>query len=463
MRTSTTVRRPLEYLAVPVEQGVVRLAVDLDTLEEVRAQLRRELLAAGVLGLFAALVLSYIVSGRTLRPVAELRDVVQAIAAGDLRRRLRWRERDDLREIASSINSMAEQLGLRLEEATAEKEELQAVLTSMVEGVLVLDEQGRIVLANPRCRELLHIWGDVEGHTPIEVIRNPQLESALERASRQTEHVVEELELDVGTPEERQLLVHAVALAPEAVRARTVAVFHDVTEIRRLEQVRTDFIANASHELRTPLTSIRGFAETLVTGDPSSEELKTHLSTILRNAERLSNLIDDLLDLSRIESRKVPLRMSEIDVSVLCEQLVSDMKPRLADASITASVDAAPGVRAVADRRGVEQVLGNLIDNAATYSNPGSHIEVRCWREASKVFVAVQDTGIGIPLHDQARIFERFYRVDSARSRALGGTGLGLSIVKHLVQSMGGSISLESEVGKGSRFVVSLAAAAPIP
>lgn len=457
-RSSTTVWRPLEYLAIPVEGGVVRLAVDLDTIEEMRAELRRELLIAGMLGLAAALVLSYFISGRTLRPVGELREVVQAIAAGDLSHRLRWREGDDLREIAGSINSMAEQLGQRLDDATAEKEELEAVLTSMVEGVLVLDGDRRIVLANPRCRELLSLWGEVEGRLPIEVIRNPQLDSALERAAREPVPVVDELEIGPGSPEERHLLVHAVSLAPGAVRARTVAVFHDVTEIRRLEQVRSDFIANASHELRTPLTAIRGFAETLATGHHGPEEIESHIDTILRNAQRLQNLIEDLLDLSRIESRKVPLRPSEIDVSGLCRQLVEDMKLRLADASLTVSVDGAEPVLAWADHRGLEQVLANLLDNAVTYSNAGGHIAVSCWREGSKAFIAIQDTGIGIPAQDQNRIFERFYRVDSARSRALGGTGLGLSIVKHIVQSMGGSVSLESEVGKGSRFVVSLTA-----
>ena len=232
----------------------------------------------------------------------------------------------------------------------------------------------------------------------------------------------------------------------------TVAVFHDVTELRHLENVRRDFVANASHELQTPLTAIRGFAETLVGNDLSWEEVRAQLDVILRNSARLENLIRDMRELSRVESRRVPLQPGEVDVVKLAGALLADMEPRLKERSLEVTVADRGAVSAWADRRAVDQVLTNLVDNALKYTDPGGRITVEVESQPEAVRVSVSDTGIGIPAEHQARIFERFYRVDKARSRALGGTGLGLSIVRHLVQAMGGEIYVESEPGQGSTF-----------
>jgi len=232
----------------------------------------------------------------------------------------------------------------------------------------------------------------------------------------------------------------------------TVAVFHDVTELRHLENVRRDFVANASHELQTPLTAIRGFAETLVAHDLPVEELRAQLQVILRNSERLENLIRDMTELSRIESRRVPLQPGEVDVSKLARALLADMEPRLKERSLEASVSDSGAALAWADRRAVDQVLSNLLDNALKYTDPGGRITVGVEARPEAVRVSVSDTGIGIAPEHRPRIFERFYRVDKARSRALGGTGLGLSIVRNLVQAMGGEVSVESEPGRGSTF-----------
>jgi two-component system phosphate regulon sensor histidine kinase PhoR len=232
----------------------------------------------------------------------------------------------------------------------------------------------------------------------------------------------------------------------------TVAVFHDVTELRRLESVRRDFVANASHELQTPLTAIRGFAETLVANELSREEVRGQLGVILRNSERLENLIRDMRELSRVESRRVPLQPGEVDVSKLTRALLADMEPRLREHSLEASVSDRGVVAAWADRRAVDQVLSNLLDNALKYTDPGGRINVALEAQPDVVRVSVSDTGIGIPAEHRPRIFERFYRVDTTRSRALGGTGLGLSIVRHLVQAMDGEVYVESEPGQGSAF-----------
>jgi two-component system phosphate regulon sensor histidine kinase PhoR len=306
----------------------------------------------------------------------------------------------------------------------------------------------------PRRRELLGVWGEVRGRSPIEVFRHPGLDRTLAQARDSSQPVADELEVDDAGG--RRILVHAVGFPREGERVGTVAVFHDVTELHRLEQVRRDFISNASHELRTPLTAIRGFAETLLESALSREERELQLRAIARNAGRMGNLIDDLLALTRMESRKFPLRPAEVDVAEIARTLVEDLGPRLEEASLEARVEGEDAAVAWADRRGVEQVLSNLLENAIQYSHPGGVIEIALEGDDRKLRVRVRDTGIGIADSEQSRIFERFYRVDEARSRVLGGTGLGLAIVKHLVQGMGGAISVESQPGRGSCFTFTL-------
>jgi two-component system phosphate regulon sensor histidine kinase PhoR len=450
LRRSESVGRLLLYVAVPAqgEGGAVRVAAETSALEEAAADLRGRLGAAVAVGLAAALAVSFWLARRTVRPLAELRDALGAIARGDLATRLRPRTRDELGEIARAVNGMAEQLRLRVDQITGEKERLQAVLASMVEGVLVLDSDARVALANPRLRELLSLWGPVEGRKLLEVLRHPGIDDTLRAAAEASGPVVSEVE--VG---EREILIHAVGFPTSGPRTGTVAVFHDVSELRHLENVRRDFVANASHELQTPLTAIRGFAETLLANDLPSPQVRSQLEVILRNAERLGSLIRDMLDLAQVESRRVPLQAAAIDVVRLTRMLLRDVEPRLAQRSLTAEViDRTEGVAAWADRRAVEQVLTNLLDNAIKYTNPGGHLTVELDARPEAVRVSVRDTGIGIPRDSLARIFERFYRVDKARSRALGGTGLGLAIVKHLVQAMGGEIYVESELGRGTTF-----------
>jgi two-component system phosphate regulon sensor histidine kinase PhoR len=449
-RRSASVGVRLLYVAVPrgaSGEGVVRLAVELADVEAAVADLRRRLALAGALGLLAAVLLAYAISRLAVRPLSEMRDALRGIAGGDLRRRIRPRSDDELGEIALAINGMAQQLGLRFEEVTAEKEQLGAVLAGMVEGVLVLDTDGCVTLANPRLRELLSIWGEAEGRKLVEVVRHPEIDEALCQAAESGGPVVQELE--VG---ERTILIHAAGFPESGPRMGCVGVFHDVTELRRLEGVRREFVANASHELKTPLTAIRGFAETMLAGSVAPEKARDQLDVIVRNAERLESLIADMMELSRIESRRGVLQPSEVDLGRLARALLTDLGPRLRARSMTAEVEDAEAVPAWADRRAVEQVLSNLLDNAANYTDPGGSVRVEVGALADTVQVTVSDTGIGIPPEDQARIFERFYRVDESRSRALGGTGLGLAIVRHLVQSLGGEIRLESRVGVGSSF-----------
>lgn len=407
-------------------------------------------------GLLAAIALSFGFSWLVLRPLTEMRRVAASIAKGDVDTRLPLGASDELGEISDAINRMGEQLRQRLDETTAEKERLDAVLNAMVEGVLVVDPDGALLLANNRLRELFEAWGEVEGKSPLEVVRNAEFEQLLIAATGTNDPL--SCEIQVGGLDPRDLRVQAVRFpSGETPRLGTVAVFHDLTEVRRLEQVRQDFVANASHELRTPLTAVQGFTETLLrSSDLSQDEQRSYLSIIERHALRLRHIVDDLLVLSRAESGDASLSFGEVDLAELAASLIDDAKKRPRASRLSIDLVGDPEVLGWADRGAAEQVLSNLLDNAIKYTDPGGRIEVSVSTAADHVAAHVRDTGIGIPAEDLSRIFERFYRVDKARSRELGGTGLGLAIVKHLVQRMGGEISIESEVGEGSTFAFTL-------
>lgn len=457
-RHSDTVGRRLFYLASPHGDNgeVLRLAANLSDLDDAVWELRLELVTATVLGLIAAVALSFVLSWWTLRPLTEMRRVAASMAQGDLETRLPLRLTDELGDISDAINRMAEQLRQQLDETTGEKERLAAVLNAMVEGVLVVDAEGDLLLVNDRLRELFDAWGEIRGRSPLEVIRNADFEQLLTDAANTDDAIT--CEIQAGGPAARDLRVQAVRFpSGEQPRMGTVAVFHDLTEIRRLEQVRQDFVANASHELRTPLAAIRGFTETLLhSSDLSADDQQSYLGIIERHALRLGHIVDDLLVLSRAESGVASLNFSEVDVAAIAASLVADANRRPTASRLSIELAGREKAVAWADRQSTEQVLSNLLDNAIKYTEPGGRIEVLVETDESRIRARVRDTGIGIPEEDLARIFERFYRVDKARSRELGGTGLGLAIVRHLVQRMGGEIFVESEFGRGSTFSFSL-------
>jgi len=364
----------------------------------------------------------------------------------------------ELVQIARAIEQTAAQLRSRMREVIRDEAQLGAVLEAMVEGVLVVDARGVILLANSRLRELFDIHGEIAGRPLLEGVRNADLDAILAESAKTDEPVARSIALP--GPNHRTLQVLAARFPSEGERTGTVTVFHDTTELMRLEEVRRDFVANASHELRTPLAAIRGFAETLLeSASLSPEEQKSYLEVIHRHAQRLSSLVEDLLELSTIESRTLRLELAPVDVARTAENLIADTRLRFEERRITPSVRSDGRPLALADARALDQVLGNLLDNALKYTEPGGTIEVAVEERLGRVRVSVADSGIGIPAEDTARIFERFYRVDRARSRALGGTGLGLSIVKHLVQAMGGEISVKSAIGRGSTFVFTLPSA----
>ncbi len=459
-RRSETVGQELLYLALPAEgQGVVRVAVALSGFESARAALRRRFVLLASAGLLISILLSYLIARSALRPIREVRRVAAAVARGELNERPPLSDGDELGEISNAIRDIASQLRGRLEDATQEKEQLRAVLESMVEGVLVLDAEGVVLLANSQFRTFYDVRGEIAGRPLLEGIREPDLHALL-RQVEVTDGIVSST-LTRGAPE-RTLRVQAARFPRGNLpRAGSVAVFHDISELERLEEIRRDFVANASHELRTPLTAIQGFAETLLESELTPEDQRSYIEIIDRHARRLGHIVRDLLAISTVETGKWRIEPVQLDISEIAQNLVRDFEPRARDAQLALTFEAEGQTEAFADPRILEQILTNLLANAIKYTEAGDRINVRVEGKPDRVRVAVSDTGIGIPEEAVARIFERFYRVDKARSRSAGGTGLGLSIVRHLVQRSGGEISVESRLGKGSTFSFGLPKAPP--
>lgn len=328
----------------------------------------------------------------------------------------------------------------------------QVIFDSMVEGLLLLDERGRVQLANRAFTVLFGLTADIRGRTIMEAFRLHELADLVR--SLDTQKQVLGFEMKLPGPEECWLQINAaVILNDQARRQGTVLVFHDLTRLKQLENARKDFVANVSHELRTPLSLIKGYVETLLDGARDNPETATRfLQTIDRNAERLKLLIEDLLTISELESGRVPLKLQPVALAPVVAQVLADFKGRAAAKSVTL-VNQAPDLPVRADPDRLEQVLGNLVDNAIKYGHTNGTVTVGGRAlNGGQVEVFIRDDGPGIPPEALDRVFERFYRVDKARSREQGGTGLGLAIVKHLVQSHGGKVWASSEVGRGATF-----------
>ncbi|MEW6324421.1 MAG: ATP-binding protein [Nitrospirota bacterium] len=372
-----------------------------------------------------------------------------------------WRFRRANASRDQAIRQMTERSRAAIGEISAERARLQAVLSSMVEGVLVLDRQERILLMNDALLQMLAgAGGSAIGRPFIEVFRHHPLNEFVKLVMERGEGRSQEVTL--LTPGERTFLIQASMARPEpaegpAMRERSVAaifVFHDVTELKRLERVRKDFVANVSHELKTPLTSIKGYVEALLDGakdDPG--RCAQFLGVIQKHTENLNAILSDLLQLSTIESGVYQWRRDPVEVADLLERAARVLRPVAERRRQTLTVrPCEASLRVIGDRQRLTDALVNLLDNAVKYTPDGGAVTLEAQAADDAVQIAVADTGIGIPPKELSRIFERFYRVDRARSREPGGTGLGLAIVKHVIEAHGGQIAVQSEVGKGSRF-----------
>jgi two-component system phosphate regulon sensor histidine kinase PhoR len=469
---SVTFGRELVYRAQRYDRAgsdpvVVRLAVPLSQIDLSLVELRERLLIATLVVLLSGGLVSFAFARIFAARVQRLQRFSQRIAEGDFRPLLREGPRDELSDLADSLNQTAARLDREIRLLSGERNRSSAILRSMVEGVAVIDAEERLVFYNRAFSEILIVdSANAEGRPLIEVVRNSDLVGLIRRALRGDEGL--QSDITMGITQTRSFSITAAPVKaldapasgrdPQAKPSGAVVVLHDVTELRRLERVRQDFVANVSHEFKTPLTAIQGFAETLLAGALDDPENNRRFLEIIRNhAIRLARLTNDLLKLARIEAGKMEVEFSSVSLLELIEGCTETTLLKANRKEITLEITVPPQLPAVrGDAALLRDVLQNLLDNAIQYTPARGHISVSATAGPREAVVTVADTGIGIPLADSERIFERFYRVDAARSREAGGTGLGLSIAKHIVEAHGGKLWVESTVGQGSRFSFSL-------
>lgn len=461
LRYSETLKTHMLYTALPYRSaghsGIVRLALPLEHLSDATTALHR--MTAGAVGaaLLAALLFSLFLSRITSRPLRQMAEIAARIGRGGEQLRIPAYSRDEIGALATVLNDMAERIDSQMRGLAEEKARLDAILRGMGEGVMVASADGLITLVNPSFRKMFALTGEVEGKRLIEVSRNPDLQEAFHDLTVSGRELVREIRIQPG---DVTLLTHWVSLAMDGIGQGVVAVFHDISDMKYVEEMRRDFVANVSHELRTPVSVIKGYAETLtqdgmLTSEP--EHATRFVEIIRRHAERLTMLINDILTLSCLEARNTALELNPMDIGPTAAKSCTMLAPRAADKEISLHNDiAAPLPRVLVDQGRLEQVLVNLIDNAVKYTPEGGTIRLFAEQRDGFLRIAVQDSGIGIPARDLPRIFERFYRVDGGRSREQGGTGLGLAIAKHIVQLHGGELTVESTPGRGSTFSFTL-------
>jgi two-component system phosphate regulon sensor histidine kinase PhoR len=459
-RHSATVGADLLYVAVPVRHGgqvvgVARLSRSLESLAEQDSALWRAAALALLLALVATGLVSLLLSAPLARSLKEMMEAAHQYAGGNLATRIRVRRADELGELARIINVSADLLQVRMTELARDRARTEAILSAMDGGLLAVDHRGTVTLANPWLVRTLDLHEPIGRHY-LEVIRQSEVGALIEDVLRNGARCDAEVEL---LQLQRVFDIAAVPF-PDAEGAPHGAVltFDDATERRRLERMRRDFVANASHELRTPLTSIRGFVEALEDGAVEEPETaQRFLGKIRTHADRMAALVEDLLELGQLESGGRPPAREPTPPSAVAEEVVASFAEAAARKQIRLQLKDLGAPEVLTDRDRLRRILENLVDNAVKYTPPGGEVQVTTAPgPGGGALLVVEDDGPGIEPEHLPRIFERFYRVDKARSRALGGTGLGLSIARHLAEGMGASVSVESEPGKGSKFMVTL-------
>ena len=458
-RYSSTADREFVYAASAVRSSpitIVRLALPLVTVREQLAPIWTTSLVALGAGLLAALALAWATSHWLTARVRGIADVAARYAKGDLSRPTRDYGADEIGQVARVLDDSVQELGRRLEESRRNRAHMEAILAGMFEGVVLVDGAGRLLVANGAARGMLQMPVSPEGAHYLEIIRQPDVTALIESALRG--QPTEQLELTLSRDPGRAFAARS-APVPGPHGDGAVLVLHDVTALRRADQIRRDFVANVSHELRTPLTAVRGYVEALLDAPPAESERRRFLEIIARHTLRMERLVKDLLRLARLDAGQETLARADIAVATLVAGVTTDLEGALAARRMQIAVDAAPDASTLSgDPAKLQDALRNLIENAVNYAAEGTTIEVTTRRESGDIIIDVADRGPGVPPSDLERVFERFYRVDRARSREQGGTGLGLAIVKHLIGLHGGCVTAANREGGGAVFSVRLPA-----
>ena len=462
IRNSATLHTDFCYLAFPIARGgepgyVLRLAVPLSELDTAIAAVRGRILGASLLAAVLALILAWYFSGRFTSRIRHLQSFAEKLAARQFSQGPAAGGNDELGALADSLSRMSVQIGDLVDRLSLESARLEAILGSMVEGVLAVDKDRQVMFCNSSFARAVEAHMPVPDHLPLDrLVPDRALVAIVDRVLDSGESVTARLQLATGE-------AHAYEVQAGPLRAPSrrgaIALLHDITDLERLERIRKDFVANVSHELRTPLTAIQGYAETLLDGALEDQANNRKFLEIIRaHSIRLNNIASDLLVLSDLESGRPAPEPERIPLRPAIESALRTVESEAIVRGVTLDCGRIDEAEVMGDRIRLEQALVNLLTNAIKFNHASGEVRVEAARVDGTVRIAISDTGIGIPAEDLSRIFERFYRVDKARSRQVGGTGLGLSIVKHVVERMHGTVTAESQLGKGSTFTIVLPA-----
>lgn len=468
IRPSGNGSETIMYVSVPASFGTsgvgfVRFGASMNHVDRETLRIASYLLIGLSVFLFVTALISYRISQGLTRPLEKITRVAYQITNLNYKARVSIRNKDEIGQLGQAINTMAESLQFQMNRIQEDESRLKSVLENMLSGVVMIDRDERIVLMNRSAEELLGLSAsELLGQRYTVVKSQYELLRMIEECREKNERIRDEIV--IYYPQERTLDIHLVPMTGGEEYLGIVIVLHDISAIRRLERMRSEFVANVSHELKTPIAAVKGFSETLLAGamnDP--ETAKSFLHIIFDESERLNRLIADVLDLSKIESKRVPLDFSPIEVKPFVDRVLNIMSTEAAKKHIRLEALVGEDIYLEADEDRLRQIFINLLANGISYTPDGGVVRVVVQPiagaesdEYERLRLIVEDTGVGIPKKDLPRIFERFYRVDKARTRASGGTGLGLSIVKHLVELHKGTIRVESTVGVGSRFIIEL-------
>jgi two-component system phosphate regulon sensor histidine kinase PhoR len=465
IRYSETLTQTLMYVALPFEQngaigGVIRASIPLTAIEKQLSSIRFKLIFWGGIIAMLAAVISLGVAQRISRPIGTLRNGAERFAKGEFSHRLPVSDSAEITDLTVAMNQMAAQLDERITTIINQRKELEAVLASMLEGVVAVDAAGEIMNLNPATARIFDTSiASARGKTFMEISRNHRLHEFVQQAVVSTETLNHDIVL-TGSPEDKSFNVHSTPILDETdARTGTLIVFNDVTKLKRLENIRQDFVANVSHEIKTPLTAIKGFVETLHYGSVDDLKNTRHfLGIIERHVNRLNTILEDLLTLSRLEQKEQQngIQLKRTALKSVLQTAIQVCQTSADKKNITLEMKCSDDIFAEIDETLIEQALINLVDNAIKYSSNNRPVHIEAITGKETVTISIRDHGPGIPKKHIPRLFERFYRVDKARSRDLGGTGLGLSIVKHIVNVHGGQITVASTPGEGSNFIIHL-------
>lgn len=454
IRVDTEKGERTKYLALPVKQGknvigVVFLQASVENVYETISRINRIMFSAIIIALVITTILGYLLSRTITKPIKEIREHAENISKGDYKQEVTIYGKDEIGDLGQTFNLMAVKLDNAMDLLNEEKEKLSNILTNMSDGVIATDKEGRIILINQRATELL----DINREDLLDTKLNEEFSKIL--SPEKNESIIYRY---TKNDKERILKLTKSDLQIDDQMTGAIIVIYDITKDQKHEQMRKDFVANVSHELRTPLTTIKSYIEALEDGAIKDEKVAANFINVAnQETDRMVRLVNDLLMLSRIEDEAFQPDLSQVSLSGLIEDVVDRFSIKFREKNISIQVECADNLVPIyVDADKIDQVLNNLIYNAIKYTDQNGEIKINCYQRADKQYVEISDNGVGIPQEDLSRLFERFYRVDKARSRELGGTGLGLAITYEIIKAHQGTITVESEIDKGTKFTFSL-------